>query len=163
MIKRYNLPIIVLDLVKQHERRPREVIVGKEYRQALDVVNSTMPLEHQIRYFALDYTRISKSKQKSNAELTSSTAVGSTKNVTSSAVGKEWDLLEKALGETLTVNDTPAVDTAITKLDPSGAPLGNAANAPGKVTAQPMLKIDLFGELDDIATYSISETAFFCR
>lgn len=29
MFRRYGSPIIVLDLVKQHERRPRESIVGK--------------------------------------------------------------------------------------------------------------------------------------
>lgn len=35
--------MLVLDLVKQTERREREVIVGREYRQAVEHVNSTMP------------------------------------------------------------------------------------------------------------------------
>lgn len=35
--------MLVLDLVKQTERREREVIVGKEYRRAVEHVNSTMP------------------------------------------------------------------------------------------------------------------------
>lgn len=36
--------MLVLDLVKQTERREREVIVGREYRRAVEHVNSTMPL-----------------------------------------------------------------------------------------------------------------------
>ena len=35
--------MLVLDLVKQTERREREVIVGREYRRAVEHVNSTMP------------------------------------------------------------------------------------------------------------------------
>lgn len=54
LLRRYNIPIIALDLVKHEERRPREVIVGKEYRHALEVINATMPLASQIRYIALD-------------------------------------------------------------------------------------------------------------
>jgi hypothetical protein len=36
----------VLDLVKQTEKREREVIVGTEYRKAIEHVNSTMPQVH---------------------------------------------------------------------------------------------------------------------
>ena len=32
MFRRYSSPIIVLDLVKQQEKRPRESIIGKEFR-----------------------------------------------------------------------------------------------------------------------------------
>jgi hypothetical protein len=148
--------------VKQHERRPREVIVGKEYRQALEVVNATMPLQQQIRYFALDYTKISKSKQKPNAE--SDPMVGS-------AVGKEWDLLEKTLGETMSTRDNNDHNNNAYNNSTNNTSNNNTNN----ITADSRLKlenertqpgiarIDLFGELDDIAAYSISETAFFCR
>lgn len=43
LLERYGSPVLVLDLVKQTERREREVIVGKEYRRAVEHVNSTMP------------------------------------------------------------------------------------------------------------------------
>ena len=62
MFRRYDAPVIVLDLVKQWERRPRESIVGREFRHAVEELNFSMPLEMQIRYYALDYTRASKSK-----------------------------------------------------------------------------------------------------
>jgi len=60
--------VIVLDLVKQTERRPRESIVGREFKQAVEVLNESIsPIAHKIRYIALDYskiTSISKGKAK---------------------------------------------------------------------------------------------------
>ena len=41
-------------------RRPRESIVGVEFRNAVQELNFAIPLDKQIRYFALDYTRASK-------------------------------------------------------------------------------------------------------
>jgi len=58
MFRRYSAPIIALDLVKQHEKRPRESMVGGAFRQAVEVVNESIPLEHKVRYIALDYSRI---------------------------------------------------------------------------------------------------------
>ena len=58
MFRRYSSPIIALDLVKQHEKRARESMVGREFRQAIEVVNESIPLEHKVRYIALDYSRI---------------------------------------------------------------------------------------------------------
>jgi hypothetical protein len=49
LLRRYSAPVIVLDLVKQQERRPRESIVGKEFRQAVEEINLTMPPDVQIR------------------------------------------------------------------------------------------------------------------
>jgi hypothetical protein len=47
--------------VKQSEKREREVIVGDEYRHAVDYLNSSITSPaHQIRYCALDYSHISK-------------------------------------------------------------------------------------------------------
>lgn len=43
LLERYGSPVLVLDLVKQSERREREVTVGREYRRAVEHVNSTMP------------------------------------------------------------------------------------------------------------------------
>jgi hypothetical protein len=36
--------------------------VGKEFRSAVEELNLSLPLELQIRYFALDYTRASNGK-----------------------------------------------------------------------------------------------------
>jgi phosphatidylinositol 3,5-bisphosphate 5-phosphatase len=50
----------VADLVKQSEKREREVRVGNEYRAAIDFVNSSIDDRNKIRYCALDYSHISK-------------------------------------------------------------------------------------------------------
>lgn len=61
LLKRYGSPVVVLDLVKQSEKREREVRVGNEYRHAIDYINASVDHdEHKIRYCALDYSHISK-------------------------------------------------------------------------------------------------------
>ncbi|CAM9450333.1 unnamed protein product, partial [Phaeothamnion confervicola] len=66
LLERYSSPVVVLDLVKQTEKREREVIVGKEYRRAIEHINSTMPAEHKIRYYALDFSHLSKDRDSMN-------------------------------------------------------------------------------------------------
>lgn len=61
LFKRYGSPVVVLDLVKQSEKREREVRVGNEYRHAIDYINMSIDSEaHKIQYCALDYSHISK-------------------------------------------------------------------------------------------------------
>ncbi len=60
LLKRYGSPIVVVDLVKQSERRERESIVGNEYRHAIEYLNHHIDQKHKIRYCALDYSHISK-------------------------------------------------------------------------------------------------------
>ena len=60
LMRRYGSPIIVVDLVKQSEKREREVIVGNEFRNAIDYINCHIDDRHKILYCALDYSHISK-------------------------------------------------------------------------------------------------------
>jgi len=60
LLKRYGSPIVVLDLVKQSEKREREVRVGNEFRHGIDQINTSIDEAHKIRYCALDYSHISK-------------------------------------------------------------------------------------------------------
>lgn len=60
LMVRYGSPIVVLDLVKQSEKRAREVLVGNEYRHAVDYINTSIDDPHKIRYCALDYSHITK-------------------------------------------------------------------------------------------------------
>lgn len=62
LLSRYGSNIVALNLVKQTERKEREVIVGNEFMNAVEYLNSFMPPEHRIRYVALDYSRLSKQK-----------------------------------------------------------------------------------------------------
>jgi len=61
LMTRYSSPIVALDLVKQSEKREREVRVGDEFRHAIDTINATIDMaEHKIRYCALDHSHINK-------------------------------------------------------------------------------------------------------
>lgn len=64
LFERYGSPIVALNLVKQNEKKEREVIVGNEYMNAVEYLNNFMPPEHRVRYVALDYSRLSGPKQK---------------------------------------------------------------------------------------------------
>ncbi|CCI50050.1 unnamed protein product [Albugo candida] len=62
LFQRYGSPIVALNLVKHSEKKERETIVGNEYVNAVEYLNSFMPPQHRIRYVALDYSRLSKQK-----------------------------------------------------------------------------------------------------
>ncbi|KAL4161706.1 hypothetical protein PRNP1_002258 [Phytophthora ramorum] len=64
LFSRYGSPVVALNLVKQSEKKEREVIVGNEYMNAVEYLNSFMPPKHRVRYVALDYSRLSGPKQK---------------------------------------------------------------------------------------------------
>jgi len=49
LFRRYSSPIIALDLVKQQEKRPRESLVGSEFRNAVEVVNESIASPHKVR------------------------------------------------------------------------------------------------------------------
>ena len=64
LFQRYATPVLVLDLVKQSEKRAREVLVGNEYRHAVDYINDTIDnKKHQILYCSFDYSHTSKHRQ----------------------------------------------------------------------------------------------------
>lgn len=64
LFERYATPVLVLDLVKQSEKRAREVLVGNEFRHAVDYINNTIDnKKHQILYCSFDYSHTSKHKQ----------------------------------------------------------------------------------------------------
>lgn len=58
---RYGAPVIVLDLVKQAEKKPRESLIGECLKQAVQAINGHIEEDKKIRYCALDFSRVSKS------------------------------------------------------------------------------------------------------
>jgi hypothetical protein len=113
LISRYSTPIIVLDLVKQQEKRPRESIVGREFRQAVEVLNESIEEEHKIRYIALDYskiTSISKGKHK-KGEGNSKSGKNSQAERAMAAAGNEWAMLESSLARDATTASSSAPKT----------------------------------------------------
>lgn len=126
MLRRYSSPILVLDLVKQHEKRARESLVGREFRQAIEIINESIPRQHQVRYIALDYSKIT-SISKGKLSKAKTTGGGffrtPTKERAMEAVGQEWALMEKslALSNGSTTQGPPA---------PPGAPGAGAVGTP---------------------------------
>ena len=61
LFSRYGAPVIVLDLVKQNEKKPRESLIGDCFRQGIQTINEHIDDDCKIRYCAMDFSRVSKS------------------------------------------------------------------------------------------------------
>ncbi|XP_050498109.1 polyphosphoinositide phosphatase isoform X2 [Diabrotica virgifera virgifera] len=60
LLKRYGAPIIILNLVKQHERKKQERLLSDELSSAIKYLNQFLPVEHQIIYQHFDMARKTK-------------------------------------------------------------------------------------------------------
>ncbi|AQK82858.1 Phosphoinositide phosphatase SAC2 [Zea mays] len=60
--KRYGNPIIILNLIKTREKRPREIILRREFDRAIKIINSGLPGEDHLRYLHWDLHKNSQSK-----------------------------------------------------------------------------------------------------
>lgn len=146
LLQRYNSPIIVLDLVKQYERKPREMIVGREYRFAVEEINLSMPLEMQIRYCALDHARITKTKS----------------SIVTQDGSSEWAQLESSLRAAAAETRKDGVSSTPVKSEKSAASEKEIRpNALGTEPTGRVARIDILRQLEDIAMMSVSETAVF--
>jgi hypothetical protein len=139
LFKRYGAPIIVLDLVKQHEKRPRESIVGREFRQAIEVLNESIDVNNKIRYIALDYSKItsiskgklSKVKQpKSTGFLSYGAGKGGEKERAMGLAGDEWSMMEKSLASS-NANKNNSSTAAMTSRPLPPAPLTKKSSGTG--------------------------------
>ncbi|RUS21146.1 hypothetical protein BC937DRAFT_93466 [Endogone sp. FLAS-F59071] len=61
MFKRYGAPCIILNLIKQKEKTPRESILLGEFSAAINYLNQFLPEEKKIQHIAWDMSRASKS------------------------------------------------------------------------------------------------------
>ncbi|PIK47747.1 putative polyphosphoinositide phosphatase [Apostichopus japonicus] len=61
LLKVYGSPIIVLNLVKKHEKRKRESKLTDELLGAVQYLNQFLPPQHSIRYKHIDMAKYSKS------------------------------------------------------------------------------------------------------
>jgi phosphatidylinositol 3,5-bisphosphate 5-phosphatase len=106
LLKRYASPIVVLDLVKQSEKREREVRVGNEFRHAIEYINNSIDdPHHKIRYCALDYSHISKHR---NLDVSSSLKEVSTWAVNQTGFfcsAPKWKIVDSDTAEPFTEDD----------------------------------------------------------
>ncbi|XP_054780272.1 phosphoinositide phosphatase SAC2-like isoform X3 [Prosopis cineraria] len=62
LVKRYGNPIIILNLIKTREKKPRETILRAEFANAVRSINKTMRGENHLRFLHWDLNRHSKCK-----------------------------------------------------------------------------------------------------
>ncbi|KAF5302794.1 hypothetical protein FQA39_LY01974 [Lamprigera yunnana] len=62
LLKRYGAPLIILNLVKKHEKKPQEKLLSEELESAIKYLNQFLSPEHQILYKTFDMARKNKSK-----------------------------------------------------------------------------------------------------
>jgi hypothetical protein len=65
LFARYGSPILVLNLVKNKEKQPRESKVGRPFGEGVNFLNESLPQEHKIDYMAWDFKQFSKLKNQS--------------------------------------------------------------------------------------------------
>lgn len=147
LFERYGAPLIVLDLVKQSEKRKRECIIGKEFRQAIEVVNMTIPDPKKIRYVGLDFSRMSKAAKHASSAVKnrrgSSVVVGA---------GDEWSNFQQSLGNEVLDKPVAAFNMESEK----------NVTVQHKDEQAPEARIDVLRELKIVSAWTLAETAFFC-
>lgn len=62
LVKRYGNPIIILNLIKTHESKPRESILRAEFANAIEFINKDLPEENRLKFLHWDLHKESKSK-----------------------------------------------------------------------------------------------------
>ncbi|CAN1287335.1 Phosphoinositide phosphatase SAC2 [Linum perenne] len=60
LAKRYGNPIIILNLIKTHETRPRESILRAEFASAIRFINTSLPKEDRLRFLHWDLNKHSR-------------------------------------------------------------------------------------------------------
>jgi hypothetical protein len=61
MIARYSSPVTCCNLIRLKEKKPREVLVGTRFREAVECINTTCPPRDRIEYIELDYKHLQSS------------------------------------------------------------------------------------------------------
>ncbi|XP_021691278.2 phosphoinositide phosphatase SAC3 isoform X2 [Hevea brasiliensis] len=62
LVKRYGNPIIILNLIKTQEKKPRESILRAEFANAIDYINKDLSEENRLRFLHWDLHKHTRSK-----------------------------------------------------------------------------------------------------
>ncbi|KAK3220618.1 hypothetical protein Dsin_014588 [Dipteronia sinensis] len=62
LVQRYGNPIIILNLIKTREKKPRETILRAEFLNAIRTINKSLPKEYRLRFFHWDLQKHSKNR-----------------------------------------------------------------------------------------------------
>lgn len=76
LVKRYGNPIIILNLIKAFEKKPRETVLSEEFANAIEVINRDLPEESQLKFIPWDLHKFSRSNSANILQLLSDVAAG---------------------------------------------------------------------------------------
>nr|GEV00792.1 phosphoinositide phosphatase SAC2-like isoform X1 [Tanacetum cinerariifolium] len=62
LTKRYGNPIIILNLIKTKEKRPRESLLRVEFAHAIESINKDLPEENRLKFLHWDLNKYSRNK-----------------------------------------------------------------------------------------------------
>ncbi|XP_071716624.1 phosphoinositide phosphatase SAC2-like isoform X2 [Rutidosis leptorrhynchoides] len=62
LTKRYGNPIIILNLIKTKEKRPRESLLRMEFAHAIELINKDLPEENRLKFLHWDLNKYSRNK-----------------------------------------------------------------------------------------------------
>ncbi|XP_076883989.1 phosphoinositide phosphatase SAC2-like [Bidens hawaiensis] len=62
LAKRYGNPIIILNLIKTKEKRPRESLLRVEFAHAIETINKDLPEENRLKFLHWDLNKYSRNK-----------------------------------------------------------------------------------------------------
>ncbi|GMH23298.1 hypothetical protein Nepgr_025141 [Nepenthes gracilis] len=62
LVNRYGNPIIILNLIKTHEKKPRESILRAEFANAIEVINKDLTEENSLKFLHWDLHKHSRRK-----------------------------------------------------------------------------------------------------
>ena len=137
-------------------------IVGREFRLAIEHINTSIPQAHKIRYIALDFSRMSKNKGGAGG-----------KDAKGAATGKEWSRIETSLGKEMEQNmrraesGSVAAATRSDNRDDNEPVQGLRHESTGRRQALGdeaiVGRVDVLRELEDISSWTLTETALFSR
>ncbi|XP_019229877.1 PREDICTED: phosphoinositide phosphatase SAC2-like isoform X2 [Nicotiana attenuata] len=57
LVQRYGNPVIILNLIKTREKRPRETILRAEFANAIDFINKDLPEDNRLRFLHWDLNK----------------------------------------------------------------------------------------------------------
>ena len=58
LFRRYGAPVLVVNLVKKNEKKPRESLIGASFADLVKYLNQSLPLRNYIQYFGIDYSAL---------------------------------------------------------------------------------------------------------
>ncbi|MFS7992147.1 putative SAC domain, polyphosphoinositide phosphatase Fig4 [Helianthus anomalus] len=62
LTKRYGNPIIILNLIKTKEKKPRESLLRMEFANAIELINKDLPEEKRLKFLHWDLSKYSRNK-----------------------------------------------------------------------------------------------------